>query len=241
MRWINLYQNKCLRLGFIIWLTSFFTGCQHFTEPQVFHCYDERGKPLEGVVFISQYVASTLMSYRTIGVDYRFSDDDGNVCFENNSITKEFPESGMRFVMFVYSNHTHSGDFATGTYVAPGELLPLSPNTGLKYAVYEYAGNLTFQDFSNDPVRWHLALHSLMQETSRVMKKEGHYQSVGIDRLEAMIVSFTEKERALFLEEYGNALVPVAYYEFNKANGFPQIPPEKRAGLRFKDIALPIR
>ena len=228
---------KHLRVGLVVaTLLPLFSGCVGRVKPDVYHCYDEQGRPLEGVLFICNYIGSTLMSYRSAGADYRFSDADGVLYFGDNEVTKQLPGFEMRVITYVYSTRLHSGHSAYGHYLDPRDPLPISLATGGKYAVYEYGGRLDFQDCSNDPVRWHFSLFNLIMETSKVVKRDGHYTLAGIEQLETVLVPFVEKERALFLAKYGNESVPIAYYEHNRTNGFPQIPPEKRAGLTFKDI-----
>ena len=221
-------------------LLPLFSGCVGRVKPDVYHCYDEERRPLEGVLFICQYIGSTMMSYRTAGADYRFSDANGVLYFGDNEVTKKLPGFEERVITYVYSTHLHSGDNSIGQYVDPGDSLPISTATGGQFAVYQYGGRLDFQDCSSDPVRWHFSLQNLILETSKVVKRVGRYDLAGVEQLEAMLVPFVEKERTLFLAKYANNPVPLAYYEHNRTNGFPQIPPEKRAGLTFKDITLSI-
>ena len=234
-----------LKLLVVAALLPLFSGCVGRVKPDIYHCYDEQGRPLEGVLFICNYIGSTLMSYRSAGADYRFSDANGVLYFGDNEVTKQLPGFEMRTITYVYSTRLHSGDYADGEYVSPmvfgpGDPLPLYPATEGKYAVYRFNDNrMEFQDCRNDPVRWHFSLFGLIKHASMVVKRDGHYTLAGIEQLEAMLVPFVEKERAMFLEKYGNAPVPLAYRE-RMLREFPETPPEKRASLTFNDITLSI-
>ena len=121
------------------------------------------------------------MSYRSAGADYRFSDANGVLYFGDNEVTKQLPGFEMRVITYVYSTRLYSGDNSIGQYVAPGDSLPISTATGGQFAVYQYGGRLDFQDCSNDPVRWLFSLHNLIQETFKVVKRDGHYTLAGVE------------------------------------------------------------
>ncbi len=63
---------------------------------ETFHCVDNNGQPVEGVLLMCRYSGSTSMSYYTAGADYRFSDSHGDATFGEDEVSRQLGSGTCR-------------------------------------------------------------------------------------------------------------------------------------------------
>ena len=177
-------------------------GCRSVPN-ETYHCYDEQGKPLEGVLFVCDY---GLANAPTVGVDYRFSDKEGVVRFHRDAISKNAAGS-MRNMRTVFSDRTHSGAPGDGeSYIEGKDPVPDWP-----VCTTAFTNKMLFKNANDDPTRWLFSINCLLNLVKNIQLREYGMEGPGIERLEAMIVPFAKKERVAFIEKYGEEIAPVNF------------------------------
>ena len=177
-------------------------GCR--SVPNVtYHCYDEQGKPMEGVLFVCMY---GLANEPTYGVDYRLSDKEGVVRFHRDAMSIKSAGSN-RAMQTVYSDRTHSGAPGDGRHYMEGR----DPLPDWPVCTTSFTNKVLFKNANDDPVKWLFSINCLLDLVKDIQLREYGMTGPGIERLEAMIVPFAKKERAAFIEKYGEQIAPVNY------------------------------
>jgi|LNAP01.1.fsa_nt_gb hypothetical protein len=205
------------------------TGC-YKTRDVTWHCYDEKGKPVEGVLIVCNY---GLANYGKRAVNHRFSDAQGKVVLDFDEDT---PRELMRGYDCIYSAKLRSGSVDIGERWHRGAPIPES-------AVYfdEYNYNIYIKSGDNNPVFWHSALNSLIDEYRNHNVRKAGSDAPGVAKIDIMFSILVPRERALFLAKYGDQLVPSVYIKTGSVGSyFPDIFQRDTSRLKFKDVTLPL-
>ena len=207
------------------------TGC-YSTRNETWHCYDEKGQPVVGVLIVCNY---GLANYGKRAVNHRFTDAQGHVVLDFDADT---PRELMRGYNCIYSAKLRSGAAGIGERWHQGAPIPKAP-------VYfdEYNNNIYIKDGANDPLIWGAAINQVLSAYSRAVGAgvyiSGRERVPGMAKLEEALAMLAPKERALFLAQYGENAVP-----FNEINQrglrgyFWNFPYDSAPNLRFKDIIV---
>ena len=210
-------------------ISLLFTGC-YSTRNATWHCYDEKGRPVEGVLIICNY---GLAGYAKRAVNHRFTDANGQVLLDFDEDT---PRELMRGFDCIYSAKLRSGDSGIGARWHQGAPIPNAP-------VYfdEYNNNIYIKDGTGDPLIWGGAINQILHEYSRTVGariySHGKESAPGMAKLEKTLAIIAPEERALFLAKYSEKSVPVfELYQRGLQGYFVDFTSNSAPGLRFKDI-----
>lgn len=197
------------------------TGCKR-TRDETWYCYDREGTPVEGAIVICHY---NLAGSGQAAVNYRISDAKGKIFLDLDGDT---PDGLIRGFSCIYSPKLRSS--------GPGERWHVDqpvPDTTAYFD--EWNNKIYLKSGVGDPLIWHEALNDLISSYFTNMRGNGGA------KLQRDLGSVVARERSLFLEEYGEQVVPPAYLENAAVNAFyPYISRKKNAGLKFKDITLAV-
>ena len=225
-------------------------GCRSVIPNKIYHCYDEQGKPLEGVLFVCKYGLANEPAHR---LDYRFSNREGIVRFQPDVISGD--SAGlMRSMLAVYSYRMHSGMLKTGDQYMEGS----SPVPDAQVYSPNFTDNIFFMDCNNNPAKWFDSLNIFLYLARDIQLNNYGIKDPSITALKQMIVPFAKKERAAFIEKYGEEIAPVNstttaaartlrdFYgskyitpgvNINRLNEFITSP-SKNTDVKFKDITI---
>ena len=227
---ITVRQSAWTRfiLGFLaLGLLLGTAGC-YTTRDVTWHCYDEKGQPVEGVLIVCHY---GLANYGKRAVTHRFSDAQGKVILDFDDDT---PHELLRGYDCIYSSKLCSGSVDIGERWHQGAPIPDS-------AVYfdEYNYNIYIKSGEGNPVFWHSALNALIDEYRNKNIRKAGLNAPGVVKLEATLSVLVPRERVLFLAKYGEQLVPGDYIKNGSVGSyFPEIFHGDGSRLKFKDVTL---
>ena len=196
------------------------TGCRR-TRDETWYCYDREGKPVEDAIVICTY---TLAGSGQSAVNYRISDAKGKIFL---NLDDDTPDGLIRGFSCIYSPKLRNS--------GPGERWHVDqpvPDTSAYFD--EWNNKIYLKSGVGDPLIWHEALNDLISAYSTHNDDPN-----GGAKLDRDLGSIVFHERSLFLEEYGEQVVPPVYLENAAVNSFyPYISKRKNANLKFKDITL---
>jgi hypothetical protein len=225
--------RKAIYFMLAILTTSFCGAWLNFGIPDdTFQCVDEASQPIEGVLVVCAYGLPNAPNY---GVDFKISDQDGNVSFTNSDeIMGKLTKNGRRSIQLVYSDKTHTGFPSAGHYyTARRDPVPDSS------VIRESSSHMmVFRDGNNDAARWHHSLIGLIFAYRDAQKRYYNWSGVGIENTEALLLKYATKEREAFLNAYGNKKPPINYLEKINLprNGLREVISSKSDSLTFADI-----
>ncbi len=201
------------------------SGCKQ-TKDDTWYCYDRKGKPVEGVLIICRY---SLANSGRAAINHRFSNATGMILI---NLDDDTPDGLIRGYSCIYSANLKSGDIGLGERWHEGQPVPAMP-------VYfdEWNKKIYLKSGIDDPVIWHSALTSLISSYSELIGNTN-----GGAKLNAELSSLVSQERALFLERYGEQVVPLEYLKTGWIFRvhYLNIDKSRSDGLKFKDITLPL-
>lgn len=199
-------------------------GCKQ-TKDETWHIYDRNGKPVPDAIVICSY---TLANSGKGAVNYRIGKPTGEILLD---LDEDTPDGLDRGYSCVYSPRLRNGDTGLGQRWHEGEPIPDG-------SVYfdEWNHKIRIKSGVEDPLIWHHALNSLIA---------GYFNNICNDKggakLRKELGPIVSRERSLFLEKYGEELVPAAYLDKTAVNAYyPSVFKKKNTGLKFKDITLQI-
>lgn len=213
--WIRLTLNL-LTVALLMGATS----CKQ-TRDETWYCYDRNSKPVEGVIVICHY---NLANSGKSATTYRLSDATGKIFFD---FDEDPPDGLIRGYSCIYSPRLRSGAGDLGERWHDGQPIPNDP-------VYfdEWNNKIYIKSGTGEPLIWHDALNALISAYFTNM----HDNNDGA-KLKRELGPSVSHERSLFLEEYGERLVPLAYLDTAAIRAYyPFVAERKNTGLRFKDI-----
>jgi len=219
-------MNSLLALALIVSTT----GC-NATPNETWHCYDTQGHPVEGVLIVCDY---GLASYGKRAFNHRFSNADGKIVLD---FDKDTPRELNRGYSCIYSAKLRSGAVGIGKRWHNGEPIP-------DEAVYfdEWNNKIYIRSGVDDPVVWHRILLKLIEMDRPMVTHKADLVVPGMAKLEKALTLVILRDRASFLKEYGERLVPISYIESSYLKVFfPDIRKQKTTDIKFKDITLPIQ
>jgi hypothetical protein len=219
---------KCFgRPIFLVAILFLYAGCNSVPD-ETWHCYDEQGNPLGGVLIICHY---GLPQYEKSAVDYRFSDAHGRVYFTTK---REMPRGLRRGYACIYASSIHGGSAGIGERWHAGAPIP---DAGAYFD--EYKNRIYIKSGDGDPVIWHSALNNLISVYANVKGRRLGMSGAGAMQLEVMLSDFVPKERNRFLRKYAQALVPLHYIKSRRLdNYFPRLSRRNDLNLKFSDVTL---
>lgn len=228
---MNLILRQAVRVFLPVMIVLGFSGVSgcNYVPNETWHCYDETGRPVEGVLIVCHY---GLANYKVRAVGYRFSDAQGMIYFDRDGGT--IPGELIRGYACVYSPLLRNGGAGIGDRWHEGRPVPSVP-------VYfdEWRHEIHIRNAMQDPCAWNSAVNTLISVCGNVKRREYAMFGPGIDALEAAILPFAQKERDLFIKQYGDVLVPGEYIKKgNIGVFFPNFSGEDSVVLRFRDITL---
>lgn len=216
--WVKI-SISLLVVALVAWI---FLG--HQPEDETWHCYDTQGHPAEGVLIVCHY---GLAGSNRSGVNFRFSDAEGKIIFDLDDDT---PDGLMRGYSCIYSPKLRSGAVGQGERWHEGQPIP-------NEAVYfdEWNNKIHLQSGVDDPLIWHNALGHLICAYGGA-RRNPH----GGAKVDAELAGLVFRERALFLEKYGEQVVPLSYLKTGTFRNFYSYARKADAGSKFKDITPPL-
>lgn len=200
------------------------SGCKQ-TRDETWYCYDTQGHPVEGVLIVCRY---SLANSGRAAINHRFSDGTGKIVID---LDEDTPDGLQRGYSCIYSPKLKSGDAGLGGRWHKG--LPIPDK-----AVYfdEWNNKIYLKRGVDDPLIWHNALCVLISSYSGLRGNP-----YGGAKLDAKLSVLVPRERALFLEKYGEQVVPLDYLKRGSFSAYyPNLDKSYTAGLKFKDITLPL-
>lgn len=207
------------------------TGCYSIRN-ETWHCYDDKGQPVEGVLIICNY---GLANYGKRAVNHRFSDAQGRIILDFDEDT---PRELMRGYDYIYSSKLRSGSVGIGERWHQGAPIP-------GRAVYfdEYNNNIYIKGGASDPLIWGGALNGVLSAYSWAFHSAGYVPGrdavPGLAKLKESLEVLAPRERALFLAQYGEKTVPVNEINQRGLRGyFVNLPDRDNPNLKFKDIII---
>ena len=223
------FQKTVVRLAFCLLVPLLLlesSSCSH-TSNETWHCYDANGRPVADVLFICRYDLAA--DYRT-GVNYRFSDTSGKVVLD---LDKDTPRGLIRCHECIYSSRLHSGDMGLG---GRWNGTPPRPDNAVVYD--GGSGRIYLKDGTNHPLVWYTGIQELIAAHRRLAKFPN-----GGARMASELRTMVARERASFLQRYGDSPVPAAYFttsSFRIHRDALHITSAQSGHLAFKDIILPL-
>lgn len=218
--WIRLALSL-LALVLIVGVTA----CKQ-TQDETWYCYDTQGHPVESVLIVCRY---SLANSGRAAINHRFSNATGMIVIDLDDDT---PDGLIRGYSCIYSAKLKSGDTGLGERWHKGQPVPDT-------AVYfdEWNNKIYLKSGIDDPLIWHSALTTLISSYSELRRNP-----YGGAKLNAELSALVSQERALFLEKYGDLTVPLDYLDTGWVfrSHYPNIDRSYNAGLKFKDITLPL-
>ena len=206
------------------------TACNS-TDNKTWHCYDRQGNPAEGVVILCHW---GLANYDKHGVTCRMSDANGKIVLDGDADT---PFGLSRGDACIYSSKLRSGSVGMGKRwheTEPEHEIQPIPDTAVYFD--EWNNKIYLKSGVDDPVIWHNALNHLISSYGRLRGAPN-----GGAKLNAMLSGIVPHERALFLEKYGERIVPSDYLKTASVNNFFGGSSKRtNSGIKFKDITLPL-
>ena len=209
------------------------TACNS-TDNKTWHCYDRQGNPAEGVVIISRW---GLPECNKSGVTCRISDANGKIVLDLDADTPPGLDRGDECI---YSSKLRCGSVGMGKRwheTEPGHEIQPIPDTPVYFD--EWNNKIYLKSGVNDPVIWHNALNHFILSYSASRNHPN-----GGAKLNAYLSVLVSRERALFLEKYGEQIVPQNYnYTVSLdtlVTRYSYLSKRNNANLKFKDITNPL-
>jgi len=202
-------------------------GCNR-DRKETWHCYDTKGHPIEGVLIVCDY---GLSNYKKRAFNHRFSDATGKIVLD---LDEDTPGELNRGYSCIYSAKLRSGDVGIGKRWHSGEPIP-------DEAVYfdEWNNKIYIKSGLDDPVRWHRILTTLIGIDKPMVNHKSDLIVPGMTKLEKTLTPIISRDRALFLKEYGERVVPRSYIESAfLQNYYPDLWKETNSVKTFNDITL---
>ena len=179
------------------WLVVGFTclvlcGCATFVTSEEWHCVDEKGEPLPGVI--------ALYAYGGTGWGAGYSHEGGAVVSDSNGVlrypakpvfhTAIFDSAPIRRVFFLYSEQMHA---SSNNMIGMETSLRIDDKTN----------TYIFRNESGNPTQWYLSLKSLLSKSYLLLADEGSRDVNYIATTASNLQPMADRELERFVSKYG--------------------------------------